>query len=58
MYAAGSSDQMHDKALAFISEVMRLESKVIEVSRDLERVEAELRQALNELARARFEECR
>jgi hypothetical protein len=58
MYSAGSSDRVHDKPVAFIAEVMRLESEVREASRQLDRVESELRQALNELARARFEECR
>jgi hypothetical protein len=55
---ASPSDRMHDKAVAFIAEVMRLENKVRDVSRQVDRVESELRQALSELTRDRFEECR
>jgi hypothetical protein len=58
MYSPGSSDQVPGEPVAFIAEVMRLAGKVSEVSRQIDRVESELRQALNELARARFEECR
>jgi hypothetical protein len=58
MYSPGSFDEVPGEPVAFIAEAMRLEDKVSEVSRQLERVESELRLALNELARARFEECR
>jgi len=58
MYPSRTPDRVHDKAVAFIVEVMRLESEVREVSQQLDRVESELRQALNDLARQRFEECR
>ena len=58
MYPSRTPDQVHDRAVEFIAEVMRLESEVREVSRQLDRVESELRQALNDLARERFEECR
>ena len=55
---AGPADRTYEEAVAFITELMRLEGQVKEVNQQLDRVEAELQQALNELARERFEECR
>jgi hypothetical protein len=43
-------------AVAFITELIRLQSEVGELSRQLDRIEAEMRQALCDAARDRFEE--
>jgi hypothetical protein len=45
----------HEEAVAFLAELVRLESRVREVNQQLDRVEAELQHALGELARERFE---
>jgi uncharacterized coiled-coil DUF342 family protein len=49
------ADHGRDEAVAFLAELVRLESKVREVNQQLDRVEAELQDALGELARVRFE---
>lgn len=51
-------DSTHDQAEAFVAELGRLQSEVREVERQLDRIEAELHRALNELARERFWEYR
>ena len=51
----GPADRGRDEAVAFLAELVRLEGKVEEVNQQLDRVEAELQDALGELARARFE---
>ena len=58
MHAAEPVSQLLDEAMAFIAEVMQLESEVREVGQHLDRLESNLRQALNDLARQRYEEHR
>jgi hypothetical protein len=52
------ADPARGEAVAFLAELVRLESRVSEVNQQLDRVEAELRRSLNDLARERFEACR
>jgi DNA anti-recombination protein RmuC len=58
VHAAEPVSQLLDEAMAFIAEVMQLESEVREVGQHLDRLESNLRQALNDLARQRYEEHR
>lgn len=46
---------MPDEAEAFLGALSRLQREVEAVNRELDRIEAELRNALNDLARERFE---
>jgi hypothetical protein len=56
MYPLASPvDGGRDEAVAFLAELVRLESTVKGVNQQLDRVEAELQHALGELARERFE---
>lgn len=45
-----------DHAVAFIAQLIRLQSEVGELNQQLDRIEAEMRQALTAAARERFEE--
>jgi hypothetical protein len=45
-------------AVAFLAELMRLQREVADIARQVERVEAELRESVSGLERARFEEYR
>lgn len=56
--AANPDDGTHGEADAFVAELSRIQSEVREVGRHLDRIEAEMRHALNDLARERFEEYR
>jgi hypothetical protein len=47
-----------EEVLTFLTQVLRLESQVRDVSRLLAKLEADFLRALNELASARFEEYR
>jgi hypothetical protein len=53
-----TTDRPRDDAIAFIAEVIRLQRAVWEISRQVDRLEVEMRQALIELDRERFEEQR
>ena len=53
-----SPDGAHGEADAFVAELSRLQSEVREVGQQVDRIEAEMRHALNDLARERFEEYR
>jgi hypothetical protein len=44
--------------VAFLAELVRLQRELADIARQVERVEAELRDSLNGLDRARFEEYR
>jgi hypothetical protein len=45
-------------AVAFLARLIRLQNEVREVGQQLDRIEAEMRHALNSVARERYEEYR
>ena len=51
-------ERPRDDAIAFIAELIRLQREVCEVGRQVDQIEAAMRQALNEYDRDRFEESR
>lgn len=52
-----STDSAHDEADVFVVELSRLQTELRQVGQQLDRIEAEMRHALNDVAR-RFEEYR
>lgn len=50
--------RVEDEAVAFLTELTRLQGEVDELSRHLERIESEMRQVLDAVACERFEEYR
>jgi len=55
---ASSPDLGTDDAVAFVAQLIRLRREVSETGHQLDRIEAEFREALKERARERFEEYR
>lgn len=53
-----SADDEPGEAAAFTAELVRLQSEVREVNKQLDRLEAEVWQVLNDLSLERFEEYR
>jgi predicted nuclease with TOPRIM domain len=53
-----SSNGAHNEADALVAELSRLQGEVREVGQQLDRLEAEMWQALNDVANDRFEEYR
>ena len=54
----GSSDPAPEGAIAFLATLIRLQRAVWEVGLQVDRIEVEMREALSELDRERFEENR
>lgn len=50
------SEGDRDDAVAFLAQLIRLQSEVHELGHELDRIEEEIRQAVNDLARERFED--
>lgn len=51
-------DHSPDEAVALLAELIRLQREVWAMNRQLDRIETEMRQALNDVARERFEAFR
>jgi hypothetical protein len=51
-------ERPRDDAVAFLAELIRLQREVHQVGQQLDRIEAEMRQAINELDCERFKEYR
>lgn len=52
---ADAADSTPDDAVAFIAQLIRLQRQVREISRQLDRIEVEMHEALNDASRERFE---
>jgi hypothetical protein len=53
-----SIDHPQGDAVAFIAQLIRFQRRVCRLSQQLDRLEAEMRQSLRELARERYEASR
>ncbi len=55
---AAKAEHERRQAVAFIAQLIRLQRRVSQMNRQLDRVEYEMRAGINELGRQRFEEYR
>jgi hypothetical protein len=55
---AAKAEQERRQAIAFIAQLIRLQRQVSQMNRQLDEIEHDMRRAINELGRQRFEEYR
>lgn len=55
---AAKAEHEHRRAIAFLAQLIRLQRQVVQMNRQLDRIEHEMRSCINELSRQRFEEYR